>query len=68
MNIKSCKRKRSSTYKGRPIRNTPDFSTKTMKSQRTWSEVKQTLREHKCQLRLQYPTKLSFNINGKKIF
>jgi hypothetical protein len=40
-----------------------------MKARRAWSEVVQTLREHKCQLRLLYPAKLSININGEnKIF
>jgi hypothetical protein len=32
-----------------------------MKASRSWTEVIQTLREHKCQLRLLYPTKLSFH-------
>jgi hypothetical protein len=36
-----------------------------MKARRAWSEVMQTLREHKCQPRLLYPTKLSINIDGK---
>jgi hypothetical protein len=57
------------TYKGKPIRITPDFSPETMKDRRAWTDVIQTLREHKCQLRLLYPAKLSININGKtKVF
>jgi hypothetical protein len=47
------------TYKGRPIRITPDFSPETMKARRSWSDVIQTLREYKCQLRILYPAKLS---------
>lgn len=39
----------------RPIRITQEFSTKTMKVRRDWSDVIQTLREHKCQSRLLYP-------------
>jgi hypothetical protein len=40
-----------------------------MKVRRAWSEVMQTLREHKCQPRLLYPAKLSINIDGEtKIF
>ena len=57
------------TYKGRPIRITPDFSPETMKARRSWADVIQTLREHKCPPRLLYPTKLSITIHGKtKIF
>jgi hypothetical protein len=40
-----------------------------MKAKRTWSEVMQTLREHKCQIRLPYSAKLSINIDREiKIF
>jgi hypothetical protein len=40
-----------------------------MKARRSWTDVMQTLREHKCQPRLQYPAKLSITIDGEtKIF
>jgi hypothetical protein len=40
-----------------------------MKARRSWTDVTQTIREHKCQPRLLYPAKLSININGEtKIF
>jgi hypothetical protein len=40
-----------------------------MKVRRSWTEVIQTLREHKCQSWLLYPAKLSINIDGEtKIF
>jgi hypothetical protein len=67
--LKAAREKGQVTYKGRPIRITPNFSTETMKARRTWSEVMQTLRVHKCQSRLLYPAKLSINIDGEtKIF
>jgi hypothetical protein len=57
------------TYKGREIRITIDFSPETMKARRSWVDVIQTLREHKCQPRLLYPTKLSITIDGEtKVF
>jgi hypothetical protein len=57
------------TYKGRPIKITPDVLTKTLKVRRSWTDVKQTLREQKCQPRLTYLAKLSFTIDGEtKIF
>jgi hypothetical protein len=40
-----------------------------MKARRSWTDVIQTLREHKCQLTLLYPAKLSVTINGEtKVF
>jgi hypothetical protein len=40
-----------------------------MKTRRSWTDVTQTLREHKCQPRLLYPTKLSITIDGEtKVF
>jgi hypothetical protein len=40
-----------------------------MKARRAWTDVIQTLREHKCQPRLIYPAKLSITIDGEtKVF
>ena len=36
-----------------------------MKARRSWADVIQTLREHKCQPRLLYPAKLSINKDGE---
>jgi hypothetical protein len=66
---KTAREKGQVTHKGRLIRITLDSSTETMKARRAWSEVMQTLREHKCQPRLLYPAKLSINIDREtKIF
>ena len=54
--------KGQATYKGRPIRITPDFSLQTKKARRSWADVIRTLREHKCQPMLLYPEKLSVTI------
>jgi hypothetical protein len=67
--LKALSEKDQITYKGRPIRITPDFSPETIKSRRSWTEVIQILREHKCQPRLLYPTKLLVTIDGEiKVF
>ena len=50
--LKAVREKGQVTYKVRPIRITPEFSTETMKARRTWTDVIQTLRENKCQPRL----------------
>ena len=67
--LKAVRGKGQVTYKGRPIRITPDFSPETMKARRSWADVIQTLREHECQPRLLYPAKLLITIDRKtKIF
>ena len=67
--LKAVREKGQVTYKGRPIRIVPDFSPEAMKAKRSWADVIQTLREHKCQSRLLYPAKLSITIDRKtKIF
>ena len=50
--LKAARGKGQVTYKGRPNRITPDLSPETMKDRRSWTDVIQTLREHKCQPRL----------------
>jgi hypothetical protein len=54
--------KQTSKYKGRPSRITLDFSTEILKFRRSWTFVLQTIREHICQPKLPYPTKLSIII------
>jgi hypothetical protein len=44
--LKTVKEKGQVTYKGRPIRMTPDFSTATLKARRSWVDVIQTLRQN----------------------
>ena len=67
--LRAVREKGQVTYKGKPIRITPDFSPETMKARRAWTDVIQTLREHKCQPRLLYLAKLSITIDGEtKVF
>jgi hypothetical protein len=53
--LKAVRGKGQVTYKGRPIRITPEFSPGTMKARRSWAYVIQTLREQNCQPSLLYP-------------
>jgi hypothetical protein len=67
--LKAVREKGQVTYKGKPIRITPDFSPQTMKARRACTDVIQKLRKHKFQLRLLYPAKLSITIDGEnKVF
>jgi hypothetical protein len=66
--LKTVWEKGQITYKGRPIRITPDFQV-TLKIIKSWADIIQIPREHKCQPRLLYPAKLSITIGGEtKIF
>jgi hypothetical protein len=47
--LKAVRKKGQVTYKGRSTRITSDFSLETMKARRSWADVIQILREHKCQ-------------------
>jgi hypothetical protein len=40
--LKAVREKGQVTYKGRPIRITPDFSPETMKARRSWTDVIRT--------------------------
>ena len=64
--LKAVRGKGQVTYKGRPIRITPDFSPETMKARRSWADVIQTLREQKCQSRLLIPNKTLNHHRRKK--
>ena len=67
--LKAVMEKGQVTYKGNPIRITPDFSPESMKARRSQTDLMQTLRKHKCQPRLLYPAKLSITIDGEtKVF
>ena len=63
--LKAVRKKGQVTYKGRPTRITPDFSSETMKAKKSWADLMQTLREHKCQPKLLYPAKLSITLDGE---
>ena len=44
--LRAARKNDQVTYKGKPIRITPDFSMETMKARRSWIDVLQKLRDH----------------------
>jgi hypothetical protein len=67
--LKAVRQKKQITYKGKPIKITTDFSTQTLKARRACSEVFWALNENNFNLRILYPAKLSFKIDGAiKVF
>ena len=67
--LKALREKDHVTYEGRPIRIKPDFSVDILQGRRSWTDVLQNPRDHRCQPRLLDPVKLSITIDGEnKIF
>jgi hypothetical protein len=61
--LKSAREKKQITYKDKSIKITTDFSMKTLKARRAWSEVLQALNKNNFNPRILYPAKLSFKID-----
>ena len=62
-NIKSSKGKQQVTYKGNPIGLTADSSAETLQARREWQDIFKVLKGKNLQLRLPYPTRISFKID-----
>jgi hypothetical protein len=45
--LKAVREKKQTTYKGKPIKITADFSTETLKERRAWGEIFQALNENR---------------------
>jgi hypothetical protein len=67
--LKSVRKKKQITHKTTPIKITADFSTKTLKARRAWSEIFWALNENNFNSKILYPPKLSLKIYGAiKVF
>ena len=53
------------TYRGVPIRVSADFSKETLQARRDWQEIFEVMKSRDLQLRVLYPAKLSFRIEGR---
>ena len=63
--LKAAREKQVITYRGVPIRVSPDFSKETFQARRDWQEIFKVTKSRDLQPRLLYPTKLSFRIKGQ---
>jgi hypothetical protein len=61
--LKVVREKKQTTYKGKPIKTTANFSMETLKARKEWSEVFWALNENNFSPRVLYSAKLSFKIN-----
>jgi hypothetical protein len=67
--LKAVREKNQITYKAKPIKITADLSTETLKTRRVCGEILRALNENNFKLRILYPAKLSFKIDGAiKVF
>ena len=63
--LKAARGKERVTYKGVPIRLSHDFSKETLQARRCWKEAFEVMKSKGLQLRLPYPAKLSFRMEGQ---
>jgi hypothetical protein len=67
--LKAVREKKQITYNVKHIKITADYSMETLKVRRACSEIFWALSENNFNLRILYPAKLSFKINGAtKVF
>ena len=63
--LEAAREKDTVTYKGVAIRLSADFSKETLQARRGWQEVFQVMKGKDLHLRLLYPAKLSFRMEGQ---
>ena len=63
--LEAAREKDTVTYKRVPIRLSADFSKETLQARRDWKEVFQVMKGKNLHLRLLYPAKLSFRLDGQ---
>ena len=63
--LKGAREKETVTYKGVPIRLAADFSKETLQARRGWKEVSKAMKGKDLHLRLLYPAKLPFRMEGQ---
>ena len=63
--LKAAREKQQVTYKGNPIHLTADVSTETLQAKKEWQDIVKVLKGRNQQLRLLYPGRISFKIDGE---
>ena len=63
--LRAAREKSQVIYKGKSIRPTVDLSAETLQARREWGPIFNILKEKNFQLRISYPTKLSFISEGE---
>ena len=63
--LKATREKQQITYKGIPIRLSPDFSAETLQARRKWHDIFKLMKGKNLQPAILYPARLSFRFNGE---
>ena len=63
--LKAAREKETVSYKGVPIRLSSDFSKETLQATRSWKEVFEVMKGKDLHLRVLYPAKLTFRMEGQ---
>ena len=63
--LKVAREKQQITYKGVPIRSTPDLSAETLQARREWQGIFKLMKGKHLQARLLYPARISFRFDGE---
>ena len=63
--LNAVKAKYQVTFRGKPIRITPDFPNQVRKARRAWSNIFQTMNDNNLQPKISYPAKLSLRVDGE---
>ena len=63
--LKATRKRQFGTYKGAPIKLSVDFPTETFQAKREWHEIFKVMKSKDLQLRLLFPVRPSFKIEGE---
>ena len=63
--LKVAREKQQVTYKRNPVHLTADLSAETLQARREWQDIFKVLKGKNLQLRLLYPGRISFKIDGE---
>ena len=63
--LKAAREKQQITHKGIPVRIAGDLSIETLQARREWQGILKVMKEQNLQLRLLYPSRLSFKYEGE---
>ena len=63
--LKATREKQQVTYKGNPIHLMADHSSEILQARREWQDIFKVLKGENLQLRLLYPARISFKIDGE---
>ena len=62
--LKAVRERKKTTYKGKPIQLSSDFSTETLQTRREWHDIFNAMKQKGLEPKILYPARLSFKYEG----